>query len=190
MDLYAYLQIGEYEKMLAENGIEIPRLRGIRYMAEEETETEEDILSAIKDQTSWMYQTAVQACPRFHLNSCTFEYSKATRRLEKKYLVRSKEGKVVGFRWDKLHGKNKKRLRLAIRQKERKIRNVMAVFNKYVGRPDVLCIHARIGGRNWIAYDAHLTVEKQPWFLEKVDDYFDSTYCDIYVKIKTPEKES
>ena len=23
----------------------------------------------------------------------------------------------------------------------------------------------------------------KPWFIEKVDDYFDSTYCDIYVRI-------
>ena len=55
------------------------------------------------------------------------------------------------------------------------------MFNKYVGRKDILYIHARIGGGNWSYY--HHRVDKQPWFIEKVDDAFDSTYCDIYAKI-------
>ena len=28
---------------------------------------------------------------------------------------------------------------------------------------------------------------EQPWYLERVDDSFDSTYCDIYAKIKSPK---
>lgn len=55
-------------------------------------------------------------------------------------------------------------------------------FNKYVGRNDVLCIHARIGGGNWDDYRDE--VENEPWFIEKVDDDFDPTYCDIYARIK------
>ena len=55
-------------------------------------------------------------------------------------------------------------------------------WNKYVGRDDVLYIHARIGGNNWNYYDGP-ELARQPWFLEKVDDCFDSTYCDIYAKI-------
>jgi hypothetical protein len=43
-------------------------------------------------------------------------------------------------------------------------------------------IHARIGGNNWEYYDGDETVATKPWFLEKVDDEFDSTYCDIYVR--------
>ena len=46
----------------------------------------------------------------------------------------------------------------------------------------MLCIHARIGGGNWSYYDGP-ELSKQPWFIEKVDDAFDSTYCDIYAKI-------
>lgn len=55
------------------------------------------------------------------------------------------------------------------------------MWNKYVGRADVLCIHARIGGYNWETYKENVIHE--PWFLEKVDDCEDSTYCDIYAKL-------
>ena len=43
-------------------------------------------------------------------------------------------------------------------------------------------IHSRIGGKNWSHY--YKEVVDKEWFLEKVDDCFDSTYCDIYAKIK------
>ena len=58
------------------------------------------------------------------------------------------------------------------------------IFNKYVGRDDVLYIHARIGGANWAFYGGG-ELEKQPWFIEKVDDEYDNTYCDIYARIST-----
>ena len=62
------------------------------------------------------------------------------------------------------------------------------VFNRYVGRPDVLMIHARIGGNNWEYYDGDNTVAKEPWFLEKVDDCDDNTYCDIYARVKVEDE--
>jgi hypothetical protein len=55
------------------------------------------------------------------------------------------------------------------------------MFNKYIGRDDILYVHARIGSGNWPAYRDE--VVNQPWFLEKIDDAFDPTYCDIYAKI-------
>ena len=58
-----------------------------------------------------------------------------------------------------------------------------STFNKYVGRKDVLMVHARVGGDNWEFFDCHKTVATQPWFIEKVDDCFDNTYCDIYCKL-------
>lgn len=56
-------------------------------------------------------------------------------------------------------------------------------FNKYVGEIDVIMVHARLGGSNWEFYDCQ-ELEKQPWFIEKVDDSFDSTYCDIYIRLQ------
>ena len=59
-------------------------------------------------------------------------------------------------------------------------------FNHYCGQDGVYMIHARIGGTgemsNWEYYEGEEKIATQPWFLEKVDDDFDPTYCDIYVK--------
>ena len=105
MDLYAYMQIEKYEKEISDILEQIPRLRGIRKMSEEEPQKEDS------------YQ--------------------------------------------------------------------LQRFNSYCGKDNVYMIHARIGGTgefsNWGYYEGDKKVATQPWFLEKVDDDFDTTYCDIYV---------
>ena len=59
------------------------------------------------------------------------------------------------------------------------------IFNKYVGK-NVLYVHARVGGANWDFFGMD-EITKHPLYLERVDDYFDSTYCDIYFKLKENE---
>ena len=65
----------------------------------------------------------------------------------------------------------------------------MRVYNSYCGKDNIYMIHARIGGSlddewsNWSNYNG-AEIIKKPWFIEKVDDDFDSTYCDIYVKFE------
>ena len=115
MDLYAFCQIENLGKIAAANGIDIPRLRGYRYMRDEEKVSQDEINELIKDE---------------QVDEC----------------------KVIAQ---------------------------FEMFNKYVGREDV---HSRIGGDNWNYYGGP-ELEKQPWFLEKIDDYYDNTYCDIYAKI-------
>lgn len=56
-------------------------------------------------------------------------------------------------------------------------------FNSYCGKENIYMIHARIGGNNWDYYDGD-SITEFPWFIEKVDDDFDNTYCDIYVQIR------
>ena len=56
------------------------------------------------------------------------------------------------------------------------------MWNKYAGNENVLYIHSRIGGPNWNSYNGN-ELTKLPWFLDKVDDFFDDTYCDIYAHI-------
>ena len=199
MDLFAYAQIEDLGKIAADNGIEVPRLRGYRLMRDEQPYTKEaieaDVFSSKMDVCKWF----VQACPRF-TDSNMHEFSYRTDRLVKKYLIKKAEtrsfcGKeyttdvIVGFRWELLHGKARKRLKLAMKHKERAVRAQCEAFNRYAGREDVLYIHARIGGGNWGYYGGR-ELEKQPWFLEKVDDSFDCTYCDIYAKIGAPENET
>lgn len=58
------------------------------------------------------------------------------------------------------------------------------MWNKYAGQGDVLYIHSRMGGNNWKSFEGKVELTHQPWFLDRVDDAFDSTYCDFYVRIK------
>lgn len=77
-----------------------------------------------------------------------------------------------------LHGKKRKKYKLALKH----ARKQYDIFNKYVGK-NVLYVHARVGGANWDFFGMD-EITKHPLYLERVDDYFDSTYCDIYFKLK------
>lgn len=77
---------------------------------------------------------------------------------------------------------DKRQARGQARRAYRRVRKQLETFNKYCGRSDVLYVHARIGGWNWKAFGGTV-VTKNPRFLEKCDDGFDQTYCDIYFHI-------
>ena len=66
---------------------------------------------------------------------------------------------------------------------KRRVLESFGTFNRYVGRDDILCVHARIGGRNWGYYNRGGAVSGSDAFIEKVNDMFDDTYCDIYLRI-------
>ena len=51
----------------------------------------------------------------------------------------------------------------------------------------MLYIHARLGTTSWTDEKTKAEVTRQPWFLAKVDDSFDSSYCDIYARIRKEE---
>ena len=194
MDLYAYSQIGYLDSIAKANNISVPRLRGYRLMSKEELLSNNAIAENINDQIMYLYERTTRTIPRFHPESNRTEISWATARLKEKYCILSKKkcersdgsvyyrDEVVGFRWELIHGKNRKRLKFAIKKARKAVLRNLLTFNKYVGRSDILYIHARIGGLNW-AYFGGADIEREPWFVEKVDDYFDDTYCDIYAKI-------
>lgn len=123
-----------------------------------------------------------------------YEYSQRTKRLEEKYLVyddvpwewRGESGtsrEPVAIRWELLHGWRRKQIKFAIREQKRRIEKQWEAWNRYAGRRHILYIHARVGAGNWDWYGCD-SLKKEPWFLEKVDDAGDSTYCDIYAYIK------
>ena len=141
MDLFAFSQTDYLKKYLEENNIEIPRLRGLRLMKEQELVTEKDVE---QDTNLWLIWAV---------------YPKAKSAND-------------------LHGKKRKKYKLALKH----ARKQYGMFNKYVGK-NVLYVHARLGGSNW-TYCGGSELEKHPLYLERVDDYFDSTYCDIYFKLK------
>lgn len=104
------------------------------------------------------------------------EYSSRTKRIKAYYMD------VDKIRWDRIHGWKRRVLKTEIHNFESAVKKQYEIFNEYVGREDILYIHARIGGGNWPYY--YKEVVNQPWFIEKVDDAWDSTYCDIYARMK------
>lgn len=163
MDLYAYSQIADLSEIAKKNGIECPRLRGYRLMKAEEPITsefwkeEKYIVHIVEDLYGW-------------------------RTDEKRNFYVLDNGGIKQVRWDRIHGKKRKILKTAIHNNNTRYKRQFDMWNKYAGQDGVLYIHARIGGNNWPYY--YKDVVNQTWFIEKVDDAFDSTYCDIYASIK------
>lgn len=187
MDLGAYAQIEDLSEIMKENGISVPRLRGIRLMALEEPMTKEGEM--IQAEHIGLYECESSCESEFMYDPICWTMSENTSKIKRKYLVYNPEAKFepMAIRWDKIHGKKRKLFKYNMKMAKRRVHENFSVFNKYCGRNDVLYIHARIGGGNWPHYRKE--VEHEPWFIEKVDDPFDSTYCDIYVRIKPVEVE-
>ena len=183
MNLTAYSQIEDLMPVLQSTGIEIPRLRGLGLMKNEEPVSKTDLDEILHSMEILAVQNLCESFPAWDFYSCCSEYCPATDRRIKKYMILDKDGDPIGIRWDRIHGKKRKIAKYAIKQYKKAVIDNINVFNKYAGRDDVLFVHARIGGDNWNYFNGPSIVASHPAFLEKVDDYFDSTYCDIYLKI-------
>lgn len=172
MDLGAFVQIDDFSKIVEKNGIEVPRLRGYRLMKDEKPISKEDYDDAIKRMSIWECKEIIEDT----LNNTDFWANPFNQ-------IKRKTDNETTIRWDMIHGKMRKRLKLAIKHRTKRVKAQFDMFNKYAGKDGILMIHSRTGGDNWYYYECHKTVETQSWFIEKVDDHFDGTYCDIYVKI-------
>lgn len=182
MDLGAYAQMESLSDILATTGIEIPRLRGLRLMAKEEKVTEKEIKELIENEKPEVIERLVRSCPPWDANSSCTTYDWNADMMLKKYVTTNENGCVDGIRWKNIHGKRRKIAKFEIKKKAKRIRQSLETLNKYAGRKDVLYVHARIGGNNW-TYFGGPEITRHPAFIEKVDDWFDSTYCDIYVRV-------
>ena len=181
MDLGAYVQINELEHYLTDNNIDIPRLRGLRLMREEQPLSDEELNDIIDSRKLLAYEEAFGARPRWSPQPVFYEWSTEVDRMAKRYLIYKKPdsddvAELAGVKWHLVHGKMRKALKYAARKCVQSNKEQFALWNKYAGRDDVLYVHSRIGAR-WKNY------KNEPWFLDGVCDAFDSTYCDIFVKI-------
>ena len=195
MNLYAYAKIPDLEDVLKANNIEVPRLRGLELMGEQKKYSDEEIKNWIDNYMLYTYEDMCRS--DFSMDPSCFEYSTRTDMVMDKYLIQEKETDVfngvdvenrrtVGIRWDRLHGKKRKAVKYVIKKRKNRVLAQAKAWNRYAGRNDVLYIHARIGAGNWDYYGGD-ELSKQPWFLEKVDDAWDDTYCDIYARINPIE---
>lgn len=187
MDLTAYMQIDDFEKIAKDNNIEIPRLRGYRLMKDEEPVSAEEIKDIMKRCEVRVCEKLCCSVPFWNGNSNCSEYSPRTDYLRKYFLISStdEEGYTdyTDIRWDRIHGWKRKVLKFEIKKKKRRIQKQFDMWNKYAGKENVLYIHARIGGDYWDYYGGNKLM-KEPWFLDRVDDCYDETYCDIYASFK------
>lgn len=188
MDLGAYVQIEDLDQIAKENGIEIPRLRGYRLMKDEEPISQDEIKKIKKQAAIDAAKELCQAEPFWNPNSICRIYDSYTDYLTNYYLIKGKDDdgyeEYIDIRWDRIHGKKRKILKLAIKQKERRVQAQYDAWNRYAGKENILYIHSRMGGGNWKYYEDKNSIVKQPWFLERVDDWWDKSYCDFYAQIK------
>lgn len=189
MDLFAYIQINDLGKIAKDNGIIIPRLRGYRLMKDEEPVSQEEINKIKKSCEIEIVEELCSSRPFWNPNAHCHEFSSYTDYLREFYLVKDKDedGRKIytDIRWNRIHGKKRKLLKFAIKKKKRAIQKQFDIWNKYVGQ-NVLYIHSRMGGGNWrnLSVADKIKLTNAPWFLDRVDDWWDNTYCDFYASIK------
>ena len=184
MDLYAYSQIDNLEKVAEANGIKVDRCRGYRLMKDEEAISDKDIEKYVRECMLGSAEDEVRT------TGCFVEYSSRTTRRCRKYLIcNNKEGylNVIDVNWKNVHGKLRKRIKFAMKIAKSEALAQYKLFNKYAGRNDVLYIHAKLGSWSWSDIK-WWNYESQPWYLDGCDDY-DRAYCDIYAKINPVEGE-
>lgn len=188
MDLAAYANIENIHRIAKDNGIEVPRLRGYRVMENEKPATDEEIKDMLSKAEIYAADEFCERIPPFAMKPRFVEYSSRTNWRKENLLIRETEmwgdtphRETVGIRWEKIHGKKRKTLKYMIRKQKKAIMDNVSAWNRHAGEKNVLYIHARIGGGNWDYYGG-AELEKKPWFIEKADDAWDSTYCDIYAK--------
>lgn len=174
MDLGAYANIENLSHVMKDNGINVPRLRGLRNMKFEEPV---DIRTMYKDIEKKCVEDLCNSVPSWTPYSNFRCYSRANERKLDYYTMGDE------INWKRIHGKKRKILKTYIHNEKKRYERQYTIFNKYCGQEGILYIHARIGGMNWNYYDGP-EIAKQPWFIEKVDDAFDCTYCDIYARIE------
>jgi len=187
MDLYAYSQIGDLEHILTERNISIPRLRGLDLCSNMTPWTKEEIKDVEDSLIGDSIRNLIEAEPRWSVNSFCFVMNSRNDLYLDYYTKKDRENRFP--RWERIHGKHRKALKYLIKLNKRAFQTYRKTWDKYAGRSDVIRVHARIGGNNWNYYGGP-ELAKQPWFLEKVDDYYDSTYCDIYVCVGNERKEN
>lgn len=186
MDLYAYSQIEYLKQILNKNNIEISRLRGLRLMKNEKLITSEEIEKIVKDTKlenaiTWLKQKSWNCWCSWKDDNIhkAFIYKKVKKDDEDIF-----EKKIVAIDWSKVNRKDKNAIKLENRKDENRIRTNLNMFNSYVGK-DVLYVHARQGGGNRLYYPIDT---KHPMYLSDCDDWWDSTYCDIYYDLTKMEE--
>lgn len=183
MDFGAYLNIEDLEYIAKANNIDIPRVRGYRLMQYEELISKKEIQDTIDDCKIYVIKHLCQSYPFWSSNPEYYSLNRYTSSLQDRYLIKDHDKNYIAVNWDRIHGWKRKIAKFEIKKKIQQMQKQYDTWNKYVGRSDVLYIHSRIGGNNWKLFENKSDLLNSSWFLDRVDDWFDTTYCDFYAKI-------
>ena len=183
MDIGAYIQIETLSGIAEANGItDIARLRGYRLMRDE---TPVDIDEICKSREVELCEELCEM--EWDPHSKWMSYCDKTIALCKKFIInydKKYEKEVVkSINWDVMTEEEKNILKEYIETRQADYRKEWELWNSFCGRNDVLYIHARQGTTNWSDTTFH-DYEDKPWYLAGCNDAEDSSYCDMYAKIK------
>lgn len=175
MDLVTYLE---------NNGVKVPRMHNVELCKELTPYNDGEVLLNL-----YMFESNVLSdllASGWTNNFFCYgrRFKKAVKKYAKKY-VYSSDGNDYHFLapiWDNIHGKHRKILKFEFKKMNKQFNKYREAWDRYAGRSDVIVVRARIGGSNWISYDGKFTIASKPIFLEKVDDPYDNTFCNIYFK--------
>lgn len=191
MDLGAYIQIERLDAIAKANNVDIPRLRGYRLMSEVRPVSSDEFARLL---LSCELEVIEELCVSDPFWTSVFKCSThnyRSERAKKRYMLYGldEDGNKVamGIRWDRIHGWKRRVLKREIKKQKNKVTAQYCLWNKYAGKENVLYIHARMGGNNWAYYSDKENLLAAPWFLARIDDCWDNTYCDFYAKLD-PEK--
>ena len=181
MNLSAYCNIPDLNEIAKKNGIHVARLRGYELMRNAEPMSFSEQQRLVEEQAICEVERIFRKVKH---GTCTLvEISARTNTKVKKYMDESKTG-YERIRWERIHGVLRKQVKKTIRECKKHYRRQYALWNKYVGRDDVLYVHARLGSTSWASHADKEAPKHSRWFIAMVDDAFDSSYCDIYARIK------
>ena len=181
MNLSAYCNIPDLNEIAEKNGIHVARLRGYELMRDAEPMSFSEQQRLVEEQAIWEVERIFRKVKH---GKYTFdEISARTNAKVKKYMDESKTG-YERIRWERIHGILRIRVKKTIKECKERVRRQYALWNKYVGRDDVLYVHARLGSTSWSSNADKKAPKHARWFIAMVDDACDSSYCDIYAQIE------
>ncbi len=195
MDLKAYSQIDELKSILKNNGIDIPRLRGIDLCVNMTPWTKEEVEKTLKDIEIDCCKDLCCSEPFWNPNSWCSTFSSYTDYLCDFYMTTGKKeddgytyDDYVSIRWNRIHGCKRKVLKTYIHNEKKAFLKYVEKYNSYCGKENIVRVHSRMGGKNWTWNNQdwlkrRTEIINSPWFIERVNDWYDGTYCDFYCKI-------
>ena len=187
MDLLAYMRIESLDSLAKANEISVPRLLGYRLMSEEKPLSPEEYSQLYHDCAMDAIEMLCTSDPFWDPNSdCSIFNSRSdqARKYYIKYGLDEDGCRVpVAIRWDRIHGNKRRILKYEIKKNIKRAGAQYALWDKYAGQENILYIHSRMGGYNWVGYEEKDALMAQPWFLDRIDDWWDGTYCDIYARL-------